>query len=69
MKPVSNFVSQVIISERQQHSKKPDIVRNKIVELFGDLSRVELFARQRVSGWDTWGNEIPCDIEMGGVLV
>ena len=48
-----------IVDERiQEHSKKPDVVRNKIVELCGDLPRIELFARQKVEGWDSWGNEI-----------
>ena len=58
MKPASNFVSQVIVSEREQHSKKPNIAREKTVELFGDLPRIELFARQISDGWDCWGNEI-----------
>lgn len=65
MKPVSNYVSQVVISKREEHSKKPDIVRSKIVELFGDLPRIELFARQKCDGWDTWGNEVEKDIELG----
>jgi len=48
-----------VIDERiQEHSKKPDIVRNKIVELCGDLPRIELFARQKHEGWDNWGNEV-----------
>ena len=47
-----------IVDERiQEHSKKPDVVRNKIVELCGDLPRIELFARQKADGWDNWGNE------------
>ena len=50
--------SQIIESEIEQHSKKPDIVRDKIVELCGDLPRIELFARQQVDGWDCWGNEV-----------
>lgn len=58
MKPVSNSVSQVIISHREEHSKKPAQVRDKIVELFGDLPRIELFARQTDSGWKSLGNEI-----------
>ncbi len=62
MKPVSNYVSQVIVSPREDHSKKPEIVRDKIVELFGDLPRIELFAREKVSGWDVWGNEVVSDI-------
>lgn len=57
MKPVSNSVSSVIISPREQHSKKPDVARDRIVELFGDLPRIELFARQSSDGWITFGNE------------
>ena len=58
LKPVSNTVSSVIISPRQRHSQKPFVVRDKIVELFGDLPRIELFARQRCPGWTSWGNDI-----------
>lgn len=58
VKPVSNYVSQVIISPRQEHSRKPDIAREKIVELFGDLPRIELFAREKTDGWKCVGNEI-----------
>ncbi len=54
----SNKVSSVIITERTRHSEKPKIIRDKILELFGDLPRIELFARQRTPGWDVWGNEI-----------
>lgn len=28
------------------------------MELMGDVPRIELFARQRVPGWDAWGDEI-----------
>ena len=53
-------VHQFIISPVEQHSKKPDITREKIVALMGeDVPRVELFARQSPPGWDVWGNEVP----------
>lgn len=54
----SAAVSQLIFSPLRQHSQKPDIVREKIVELMGDLPKIELFARQQVEGWDCWGNEV-----------
>lgn len=60
---VSNKVSQIIESVREEHSKKPDIVRDKIIEFCGDFSRIELFARQYAEGWDCWGNEAPEDKE------
>jgi len=47
-----------IEAKREQHSKKPDEIRNRIVELLGDIPRIELFARQRFDGWDCWGNEV-----------
>jgi len=53
-----NTIHQFIISPIEQHSKKPDEARDKIVRLMGDLPRVELFARQATSGWDVWGNEV-----------
>lgn len=51
-------VRQLVIAHRMQHSKKPDEVRERIVELCGDLPRVELFARDTFQGWDCLGNEI-----------
>lgn len=58
----SNRVSSVIITEKTKHSEKPAIVRDKIVELFGDIPRIELFARQKTEGWDVWGNEVESDL-------
>ena len=57
---------QFIISPLRRHSQKPDEARDKIVELVGDLPRVELFAREKADGWDTWGNEVECDIVLEG---
>lgn len=57
-KRVSASVHQVIMSPIEQHSKKPDEVRDRIVQLMGDVTRIELFARNRTEGWDSWGNEI-----------
>lgn len=61
---ISNRIHQFIIAPIQEHSKKSDIVRDRIVELMGDLSRIELFARQKAEGWDAWGNEIDSDIDL-----
>jgi site-specific DNA-methyltransferase (adenine-specific) len=64
-KPVrqSASVSQIIDTIVEEHSKKPDIVRDKIVKLMGDLPRIELFARKKVEGWDVWGNEIKKEVQ------
>ena len=44
------------------HSRKPDI-HSRIVRLYGDLPRVELFARENVPGWSAWGNQVPNSID------
>lgn len=62
-KRLNNSISQLIFEPIDKHSKKPDIVREKIVELMGDIPRVELFAREKIEGWDVWGNEVDCDID------
>ena len=51
-------ISQIIYEPLEEHSKKPDIVRDKIIQLVGDLPRIELFARQESKGWDLWGQEM-----------
>ena len=51
-------VHQVIASPVEEHSKKPEEARRRIVALMGDVPRVELFARQHPEGWDVWGNEV-----------
>lgn len=51
-------VHSVILSRIEEHSKKPDETRKRIVDLFGELPRIELFARQHADGWDCWGNEV-----------
>ena len=57
-------VHQFIISPIEEHSKKPDIVRDKIIALAGDVPRIELFARQETPGWDVWGNEVESQVRL-----
>ena len=56
-------IHQVIISHVEEHSKKPDEARRRIVALMGDVPRVELFARSPAPGWDVWGNEVDNTID------
>lgn len=58
----SASVHSVLTEQVGRHSQKPAIVRDKIVELCGDLPRIELFAREKVEGWDSWGNEVESDV-------
>jgi N6-adenosine-specific RNA methylase IME4 len=57
-KRISSSVHQLIYDPVREHSRKPDCTRDKIIQLVGDLPRIELFARQRHDGWDCWGNEV-----------
>ena len=65
-KRVSKGVSQVVetwetitMTDRiLRHSEKPQEVSDKIVELMGDVPRVELFARTHRQGWDATGIEL-----------
>lgn len=48
----------VFHSRGMQHSRKPDEIRELIVDLFGaHTKRIELFARSRSAGWDVFGNQ------------
>ena len=59
-----NRVSSVHREKRTKHSKKPDYFRNIISKCFPIENKIELFARQKTSGWDIWGNEIDSDIKL-----
>jgi N6-adenosine-specific RNA methylase IME4 len=63
-KRIARNIKQIVISPLGRHSQKPDEVRNRIVSLLGNLLRIELFARQRVPGWHSWGLEVASDIQM-----
>lgn len=70
-KRMSKSVHSVLDDRIREHSKKPDEARKRIVELMGDLPRIELFARkpddmfnESYEGWDVWGNEVESDIEL-----
>ena len=74
IKRITKNVRKMVIDVRQEHSKKPDEVRKRIVELVGDLPRIELFTRpdkqknlfgfDRFDNWDVWGNEVKSDIKL-----
>ena len=45
------------MTPRREHSRKPAVVRDMITRLFGDIPRVELFARESTDGWTVLGND------------
>lgn len=56
-------IKQIVIAPRGAHSVKPEEVRHRI-ELLFEPPRLELFARTKHPGWDVWGDEVECDIDM-----
>ena len=57
-KRINAGVHSLIDTPLQRHSQKPNEVRKRIIDLVGDLPRIELFARERVEGWDAMGFDI-----------
>ena len=49
-KRVSKAVPQICDARIMEHSRKPDEIRSRIVNLCGDIPRIELFARQEWKG-------------------
>jgi len=69
---ISASVSQLIFSEELivapvgRHSAKPPEARTKILQLMGDMPRIELFARERAPGWDAWGDGVDANVTLEG---
>jgi len=53
-----NFIE----SRPERHSKKPDAFYG-LIESIAPPPRIELFARQRRQGWDSWGNQLSKDVQ------
>ncbi len=51
-------IKQIVLERRGAHSVKPEQVHKRIERLFGDVPRIELFAREPREGWTTLGNGI-----------
>ena len=58
IKRVSASVRSTVISPIREHSRKPVEVRKRLEILYGDVPRIELFARERFENWDYHGNEV-----------
>ena len=53
-----NSILNTQLAPRLSHSTKPHLFRSLIEKLYGELPRLELFARERFAGWDAVGNQI-----------
>jgi MT-A70 len=49
-------VPKLVVEPRREHSRKPDVVRERIEQLVGG-PYLELFAREAKQGWDCWGDQ------------
>lgn len=52
-------IKQLIEEKRGSHSAKPAQVASDIAKMFPTQARIELFARDKKQGWDSWGLEVP----------
>lgn len=51
-------VKHIVLAPKQEHSRKPDDVHERINALYPDASKLEMFARREMPGWKVWGNEV-----------
>jgi N6-adenosine-specific RNA methylase IME4 len=49
----------------KKHSEKPEDFY-ELIESISDAPRLELFARKKRKGWNSWGDEIKSDVKFGG---
>ena len=68
--PISMRVGSMFHYCRSEHSRKPDIIRCLIDKWYPTASKLEMFARPytemwpKHDGWDTFGNEMPCEVKL-----
>jgi N6-adenosine-specific RNA methylase IME4 len=58
LKRKSGSVRQFVDAQIGRHSEKPNEIRKRLVQLLGDVPKIELFARIKTEGWDVWGDEV-----------
>jgi len=56
--PESRLSSVVVKAKRGEHSTKPDELYEIIEQMLPNRKPIELFARRKRRGWDSWGNEV-----------
>ena len=58
LKRVNASIYNTQLHPRGKHSAKPEAFRKDIEKLYGEVTRLEMFARVKPDGWDVWGNEV-----------
>ena len=53
----------LFIAPRRKHSQKPEDMR-KMIQKVSYGPYIELFARERFDGWDSWGDQVTSEIQL-----
>lgn len=61
---LSKGVKQFVAAPIGPHSAKPEVVQDRIEQLYAG-PYFEMFARRKRAGWACWGNQIKPDIRLG----
>ncbi|WP_412506173.1 MT-A70 family methyltransferase [Roseovarius sp. SYSU LYC5161] len=51
------FTDSVFFAKKRQHSRKPEILQDRIDAVWPQARKLEMFARRPRAGWETWGND------------
>jgi N6-adenosine-specific RNA methylase IME4 len=65
--PAADRLPNYFIAPKGRHSVKPGLFYD-LVERVSPAPRLEMFARTRRLGWDSWGNEVDSDLAIGEAL-
>jgi len=55
---------QFLSEKRGAHSAKPAAIRERISRMFPTQKKLELFCREKIAGWSSWGNEVESDVTL-----
>ncbi len=61
-------MQQLVREPRSGHSVKPNEVRQRIMKMFPEQNKIELFARQKFPGWDVWGLDVREEMAYGNII-
>ena len=51
-------IGSVIMADVREHSRKPDVVYGIIEAMYPQGKYLEMFARKKRPGWESWGLEV-----------
>jgi N6-adenosine-specific RNA methylase IME4 len=63
-KDMRGKIHSVFTEQVTKHSKKPEISFKIIEELYPELVKIELYAREKRDGWLSWGDQIKSDLSL-----